>query len=178
MSHGEEPLSVLWRWWSLCQGLPQGCICKRTCHTASCIFFYTAHFRSIRPKKLVCNSHDAQIGSCIDSSCAIPMARLNAAAFDDPDSLVSLFTLPSIPSCSPTPALIDSGSSHCFIDSSFVARMNIAIQNISLLCLRLVNGSNTNIISCSVEMPVIFLCGTLFTLITPLDPNCPLVLGH
>ena len=138
-------------------------------------------FGSIGPKKLVHNSHDAQIGSCVDSSCAIPMACLNAAAFDNPDSLISLLTLLSVLSCSPTPALIDSGSSHCCINLSFVAHMNIATQNISPLHLHLLNGSNTNIISCSVEIPVIFPCGTSFTLdclITLLDPNCPLVLRH
>ena len=109
------------------------------------------------------------------------MVRLNAAAFDDPDSLVLLLTLPSIPSSTPAPALIDSGSSHCFIDSSFVARFNVATQNISPLRLRLLDGSDAHIISRSVEMPVVFPCGERFTLeflIAPLDPNCPLVLGH
>ena len=181
MSCREEPLLVLWRRWSLSQGLPQGRFCQRPRRTASCFFHFTAHFGSFGPEKIVRNSHDAQIGSCIDSNCAIPMVCLNAATFDDLDSLVLLLTLLSIPSSTPAPALIDSGSSHCFIDSSFVAWFNVATQNISPLCLHLLDGSDAHIISRSVEMPMVFPCGEQFTLeflVAPLDPFCPLVLGH
>jgi hypothetical protein len=179
--HGEEPLSVLWCRWSLSQGLPQGRYYQGLRCTASCIFLLTACFGSFGPEKIVRDPHDAQIGSCVNSNCAIPLAHLNAAAFNDLDSLISLLTLPSIPSSAPAPALIDSGSSHCFIDLSFVAQLNVATQNISLLRLRLLDGSDANIISRSVEIPVVFPCGEHFTLeflVTPLDPNCPLVLGH
>ena len=121
MSYGEESLSVLWCRWSLSQGLPQGLFRKRLHLTASCIFFYTARFGSFGPEKIVHNSQDTQIGSCIDSNCAMPLAHLNVAAFNNLDSLILLLTLLSVLSSILAPALIDLGSSHCFVDSSFVA---------------------------------------------------------
>ena len=89
--------------------------------------------------------------------------------------------LPSVSSSLRTPTLIDSGSSHCFIDSQYVTRLNIATENITPVRLHLLDGSNAHIITLSMTMPLVFPMGETFSqdfLVAPLDPNCPLVLGH
>ena len=109
------------------------------------------------------------------------MVRLNAAAFDDPDSLLVYLKLPTISDSVSAPALIDSGSSHCFIDSSFVSHYSVPTQNISPVQLRLLDGSDNTFITQKMEMPIVFPTGETFFvefLVTPLDPNCPLVIGH
>ena len=105
----------------------------------------------------------------------------NVATFDDPDSLIIPLMLPSVSSSLWTPMLIDSGSSHCFIDLQYVTHHNIAMENITPVCLHLLDGSNTHIITLSVTMPLVFPTGETFSqdfLVAPLDPNCPLVLRH
>jgi hypothetical protein len=105
--------------------------------------------------------------------------HLNTSTLLDPDSLIIPLASPTIPNS--IPALIDCGSSDCFIDKSFVNKHNLQYTSIPPLVLHLLDGSSNNIISSFVEMPVSFSSGETFLLclyITPLDSSCPLVLGY
>jgi hypothetical protein len=105
--------------------------------------------------------------------------HLNASALLDPDSLIIPLSTPTISDS--IPALIDCGSSDCFIDRSFVNKHDLKYTSVPPLVLRLLDGSSNNIISSFVEMPVSFSSGETFLLrfyVTPLDSSCPLVLGY
>jgi hypothetical protein len=77
--------------------------------------------------------------------------------------------------------LIDSGSSHCFLDSLFVPSHKITTTTILLIGLRLFDGTCNSIITQIAELPIKFPTGEEFTLtfyVTSLDSSCPAVLGH
>ena len=78
-------------------------------------------------------------------------------------------------------ALIDSGSTHCFVDSKFVQCLNIPLASISPLELKLFDGTSNSIIMQSLELSVIFDSGESMTIslyVTLLDPSCSVVLGY
>ena len=77
--------------------------------------------------------------------------------------------------------LLNSGSSHCFINSSFVADHNISTISISLIGLHLFDGSCNTIISQAAKLLVIFPCSEAFNLtfyVTSLNSSCSSVLGY
>ena len=108
--------------------------------------------------------------------------RLNASALSNPNSLrISLTS--SLVSVATTSfrALIDSGSTHCFVDSAFVRRSDIPTISVEPIELTLFDGSSNAIITESVELPVKFPTGESMTItfyVTPLDPSCSVVLGY
>jgi len=92
--------------------------------------------------------------------------------------LISLPTFPHIPAFS---ALVDSGLSHCFIDSHFVTKHNIPTYSVSPLQLHLFDGTSNSVIMQGVDLPIHFLTGEIISVAlfaTPLDSTCFLVLGH
>ena len=68
--------------------------------------------------------------------------RLNVSALSDPNSLMPSVTIRSLdmPSIS---ALVDSSSSHCFVDSKYVNKHSLETYAIPPLELRLLDGSVT-----------------------------------
>ena len=100
-------------------------------------------------------------------------ARLNAAALSDPNSLRPSVTIidHAIPSF---PALVDSGSTHCFVDPSFANMNNLTRYPIPPIILRLFNGTTTTIITEATDLSIQFPSGN----VTPLDSNCRIVLRH
>jgi len=100
-------------------------------------------------------------------------ARLNAAALSDPNSLqpsVTIIdhTMPSFP------ALVDSGSTHCFVDPSFANMNTLSRYLVSPIVLCLFDGTTTTIITEATDLPIRFPSGD----VTPLDSDCKIVLGH
>ena len=80
-------------------------------------------------------------------------------------------------------ALLDSGSSHCFIDPSYVSTHNIPVAPTPFLIpLRLFDGSLGQTITQVVkDIPIRFPSGDLLPLtffVTPLDSSCSMVLGY
>jgi Retroviral aspartyl protease len=78
-------------------------------------------------------------------------------------------------------ALIDSGSTHCFLDSNFVKQHNLHPSPIPLIPLQLFDGTTNAVISESVDLPLRFPTGEIQTIsfyVTPLDTSCSVVLGH
>ena len=81
----------------------------------------------------------------------------------------------------PIRTLVDSGSTHCFLDSAFAHGHSLPTTPTLPMELRLFDGISNNIISEVVLLPVKFPsseCMTLDFYVTPLDSCCSLVLGH
>ena len=100
------------------------------------------------------------------------------SALSDPDSLCVNLLFPT--SSAPTKTLIDSGSSHCFLDSLFVSNHSINTTMIPLIGLRLFDGTSNSTITQIVELPIKFLSGEVFNItfyVTLLDSSCSAVIG-
>jgi len=99
------------------------------------------------------------------------------SALLDPDSLFIPLALPNSETMC---TLIDSGSSHCFVDSSFVSNHKITTTTIPSIGLRLFDGTCNSVITQTAELPISFPNGTEFNLtfyVTSLDSSCSAVLG-
>ena len=81
----------------------------------------------------------------------------------------------------PFRALVDSGSTHCFVDSKFVNTHYLKTSATPLVALRLFDGSSNSTISKIANLPIIFSTSDYMNLdfyVTPLDSPCSLVLGY
>ena len=81
----------------------------------------------------------------------------------------------------PVTALIDSGSSHCFIDSKFVNKHSFETYSITLLELRLLDSSTNTFITKAIKLDIQFSTGKVNSemfYVTPLDSSCVLILRH
>jgi len=81
----------------------------------------------------------------------------------------------------PFQALVNSGSTHCFVDSKFVDTHHLKTSATSPVALCLFNGSSNSTISEIANLPIIFSTGDYMNLdfyVTPLDSSCSLVLGY
>jgi hypothetical protein len=67
---------------------------------------------------------------CKDASGEVKEVWLNAAALTNPDSLHTFVSFPDFPSLSSS-GLVDSSSSHCFIDPLFISKHSIPSYKIS-----------------------------------------------
>ena len=135
---------------------------------------------STEAKKIEGNSHSTQAGSCIEPNCAVKEAHLNASALSDPNSLRPLVTVSKydIP---PFPALVDSGSTHCFVDQSFVNIRAISTYSVLPITLRLFDGTTTTIITRMTDISIRFTSGNVTPMtfyVTLLDSDCRIVLEH
>ena len=86
---------------------------------------------------------------------------------------------PTIPI--PFKTLIDSGSSHCFLEEKFVKTQKIATYSIDPLPLSLFDGSVNSVISEAVDLTVLFPNSSetpMTFYVTTLDSSCVAVLGH
>ena len=112
--------------------------------------------------------------------------RLNASALSDPNSLCIPLVSPLVCALDhlqpiPIQTLVDSRSTHCFLDSAFARRHSLPITPTPPVELCLFDGTSNNIISEVVWLPVKFLFGECMTIdfyVTSLDSCCSLVLGH
>ena len=82
-------------------------------------------------------------------------ARLNASALSDPNALIPLvsilpYNLENI--C----ALVDSRSTHCFVDLQFVLKNKHTTRTISPVTLRLFDGSSNFVITQAVDLSILF----------------------
>ena len=78
-------------------------------------------------------------------------------------------------------ALVDSGSTHCFVNSKFVDTHHLKTSVTPLVALHLFNGSSNSTIFKIANLPIIFSTGDCINLdfyVTLLDSSCSLVLGY
>ena len=168
---------VLWARGSPHEGVPK---VHLEGHKGSGCYGYTGSLNVglcfLRSKKIDCDSHDAQPGSHVEPKSALTKLHLNVSALSDP-YCVSLLPL----NISDVSCLLDSGSTHCFIDSSFIKKHKITTNPIPLILLFLLDGSSSSSISSTIDLRLAFTLGETTSemfYITTLDSSCMIVLGH
>ena len=110
--------------------------------------------------------------------------HLNASTLSNPNSLCIPLVSPLVYASDhlqsiPIRTLVDSGSTHCFLDSAFAHGHSLPTTPTPPVKLHLFDGTLNNIISEVVSLPVKFpssKCMTLDFYVTPLDSYCSLVL--
>jgi hypothetical protein len=118
---------------------------------------------------------------CVDPNRAITEVRLNAAAPFDPDALFLSVTTSLILNLVIFKALVDSGSSHCFVDPRFISKHKLITYSVPPIRLRLFDGTSNHTITQAIDIPLQISPGhvTPFTFyVTPLDSSCSVVLGY
>ena len=116
---------------------------------------------------------------CDNSNGEVTEVRLNAAALSNPDSLHTPISFPSFPSVTST-GLVDSGSSHCFVDPDFISSNSFPSYEIPPVTLRLLDGSIGAIITRATEIDIRFSTKDVLRLkfyITVLDSSSAFVFG-
>jgi len=139
-------------------------------------------------EKIESNPQDStQTEGHIELPCiAISLIQLNISALSNPYFLFVFLTSFLILSQNylnkiPFWALINSKSTHCFVDSKFVDAYHLKISATPLVALYLFDSLSNNNISKIANFPIIFPtsnCMNLDFYITPLDSFCSLVLGY
>ena len=132
-------------------------------------------------KSLSSPQASAQTEDCINPDCAdMEVVHLNTSALSNPNSLhvplSSDLTFPSL-----LIALIDSGSTHCFIDINFATTHNLPLIPVPPIHLKLLDGSSNTTITQSTSLHVTFETGESMIInmfVTSLDPSCSVVLGY
>jgi len=136
---------------------------------------------AVECKKLVSSSQNStHSGGCVDSNCAPKELCLNMSTLSDPNSLMPSVTITSLV-MPPVSALVDSSSSHCFIDSTFVNKHSLTTYAISPLELHLLDSFLNTYITEAITLDIQFSTGKVNSktfYVTPLDSSCVLVLGH
>src|SRR3979490_1218243 len=95
---------------------------------------------------------------CIDLDSARTEVKLNASALFNLNSLIVNLHSKTIPN-TVFKSLVDSSSTHSFIESTFVHRYKIPTHSIMPISLKLFDGSTNSIITESVEIPIRFPSG-------------------
>ena len=177
----KQPVSLLWYRRPQAGLLSQGLQCFSNCWSSSSCFQKTL-------RKIESDFQDfAQTEGHVELSCATTSSiPLNTSALSDPYPLfVSLTSLLILGQDHlnkiPFRALIDSGSTHCFIDSKFVDTHHLKTFTTPLVALCLLDGSLNSTISKIANLPIIFStddCMNFNFYVTPLDSSCSLVLGY
>ena len=139
-------------------------------------------------RKIKSNSQDsAQTEGYVKLSCtATSLIWFNASTLSDSHSLfVSLISLLILGQDHLNKilfqVLVDSRSTHCFINSKFVDTHHLKTSATPLVALRLFDGSSNNTISKITNLPIIFSTGNCMNLdfyVTLLDSSCSFVLGY
>src|SRR5882724_8245629 len=78
-------------------------------------------------------------------------------------------------------SLVDSGSSNCFIDPTFICTHHLCTYSIPPVKLRLIDGTSNSVILQALDLQIRFPTGesqNLTFYVTPLDPSCTIVLGY
>src|SRR5437016_8305291 len=93
-------------------------------------------------------------GGCIVTAATIDM-RLNASALTNPDSLRITVSSDIIKNISFFLALIDSGSTHCFIDTTFASELQLPLDAVSPpIPLHLFDGTSNSMVTHAVDIPI------------------------
>ncbi|KIJ51646.1 hypothetical protein M422DRAFT_89457, partial [Sphaerobolus stellatus SS14] len=128
----------------------------------------------------VTSPSDSGRSNCVDPKIRpVINLRLNASALSNSNSLTIMRTFESIPA--PVYTLVDSGSSHCFVESKFVKAHFIPTYSIDPLPLSLFDGSINSVITEATDLEITFPSGETMSMtfyVTTLDSSCVAVLGH
>ena len=117
---------------------------------------------------------------CVKLTGAPTEPWLNASALYNLNSLTISVTSNLIQN-TPICTLIDSSSTHCFLDTSITSKHHLCTYNINPIPLWLFNGTTNSIIHSAIDLPVHFPLGDEHSVtfyVTLLDSSCATVLGH
>ena len=117
--------------------------------------------------------------NCVDSVGADSVFRLNASSLSDPSALIIDLYSDSV--SGPFKALIDCGSSHCFVDSEFVELRGLRTIDVPPITLRLFDGTSNQVITRMAPLVLHFPSGEIMSVdfyVTPLDKSVSAVLGY
>ena len=117
---------------------------------------------------------------CVDLVGASVELRLNGSALSSPNSLTLQLTSTLVPGIT-IPTLVDSGSTHCFLDSVFTSVHKLRTFPVPPILLQLFDGTSNTVITSTVELLIPFPSGEIHSVmfyVTPLDVSCLVVLGH
>ena len=119
-------------------------------------------------------------GGCVDSVYMQLEVTLNTNSIPSSTSLILNITSDSFQHVSEK-ALVDSSSTHCFLDHSLVWKFRIPTHSVSPIPLKLFDGRTSSMITEAAELPIRFSSSDLFSIdsyVTSLAPSCSIVLGH
>src|SRR5260221_13513942 len=120
--------------------------------------------------------------SCPNRDSAAPVIWLNSTSLSPNSFLLSLTSASISEHAHPFIALLDSGSSHCFVDKVFAKKNKIALIKLpSTILLQLFDGSARNSISHKTHIPLTFSTGKTHQMefyITKLDKGYSVVLSY
>ncbi|KAG6329803.1 hypothetical protein ID866_9286 [Astraeus odoratus] len=138
------------------------------------------HFLDKCPKKEA-KAAESTPAAQSDLDPASKEVQLNASTLSDLDSLMPSISLLSY-NTPVFPALVNSGSTHCFIDKRFASELSVPTYSVSPISLQLFDDTSNFMITQAVDLSVSF---PLTSNVTPfsfdlalLDSECKLVLGH
>ena len=117
---------------------------------------------------------------CGNSNGEVKEVRLNTTALTNPDSLYTPILSPSYKSLFST-RLVDSSSSHCFVNLSFISSHSFPDYEISPVILRLLDSSVGAMIMCAADILICFATNDILLVkfyITKLDSTSAFVFGH
>src|SRR5258707_1543506 len=124
----------------------------------------------------------ALLESCPNRDSTALVIQLNSTSLSPNSFLLSLTSTSISEHAHPFIALLDSGSSHCFVDEVFAKKNKIALTKLpSTILLRLLDGSAWNSISHKTHIPLTFSTGITHQTefyITKLDKGYSVVLGY
>ena len=96
------------------------------------------------------------------------------------DSSAIYVSLTSSLSLDKISALLDSGSTHCFVDTDFIHKFSVPTFPVPPIPFKLFDGSSNTYLTQTSKIPVTFPTGESMVLdcyVTPLHPSCSMVLG-
>src|SRR6266436_1144187 len=124
----------------------------------------------------------ALLESCPNRDSTAPVIWLNSTSLSPNSFLLSLTSASISEHACPFIALLDSGSSHCFVDEVFAKKNKIALTKLpSTILLQLFDGSAWNSVSHKTHIPLTFSTGETHQMefyITKLDKGYSVVLSY
>ena len=124
--------------------------------------------------------HHSLSQGCGNSNSEVSEVWLNATVLSSPDSLHTPISFPTYLNLSSS-GLVDSGSSHCFVDPPFISNNSFASYEISPISLCLLDGSVGEVILQAADIPIHFSTSDVLPLkfyVTKLDSTSTFVFGH
>src|SRR5260221_3615309 len=120
--------------------------------------------------------------SCPNKYSVAPVIQLNSTSLSPNSFLLSLTSTTISKHTRPFVALLDSGSSHCFIDEVFAKKNKLALSKLpSIILLRLFDGSAQNSVSHKTNIPLTFSTGETHQTelyVTKLDKGISVILSY
>src|SRR6266478_649049 len=120
--------------------------------------------------------------SCPNKDSVALVIQLNSTSLSPNSFLLSLTSATISKHACPFVALLDSGSSHCFVDEVFAKKNKLALSKLpSIIPLRLFDGSARNSISHKTNIPLTFSTGETHQTelyVTKLDKGYSVILGY